>query len=206
MENNIKNHIIKTLKSTKRDTTKLIKYLEENGYFEAPSSSKYNCAYEGGLAEHSLNVMDAMFSLDIMLHDTYGMPKEDYDSIVLVSLLHDLCKVDFYKQKTLWRKDENGKWESYIGYERDVTVPMGQGAKSMYMSNRLVELTEKESQAIYYHRGAYDPSDYKEEMGKAFKENGLAFKLMLSELIATYILENEIISWEDVNEQLDTTN
>lgn len=42
------------------DIDGLLARLKANGFFEAPASSQYNCAYVGGLVEHSLNVYTVM--------------------------------------------------------------------------------------------------------------------------------------------------
>ena len=52
-----KEQIIKTLKSTNRaGMDKMIDWLEKNGFFTCPASTRFHGAYEGGLADHSWNV------------------------------------------------------------------------------------------------------------------------------------------------------
>lgn len=202
MNESVKNFIELKLKSTGRDVEKLLNYLE-NGcdFYTSPASTKYHGAYEGGLAEHSVNVLDCMLMLNESLNKTYGMPKDDENSIILVALLHDLCKVNTYKTKQLWRKDANGKWESYTGYVREPDLSMGHGGKSVYLANKYVDLTDKESQAIFWHMGAYDKSEYNNynEMSDAYTKNSLAYKLHTADMVATYVLENETIEWETEN-------
>lgn len=204
MNNNLRNFIVDKLKSVNRPgIDALIDFLDNSDYFTAPASTKYHGAYEGGLAEHSVNVLDCMLTLNDTLNKVYGMPKDDLDSIIIVALLHDLCKTDTYHTKELWRKDANGKWESYIGYVREPKLCMGHGPKSIYIANTYIGLSEKEAQAILYHMGAYDVSDYMthNELGEAFSKNSLAYKLHTADMMATYVLENENIVWEGVNPQ-----
>lgn len=70
---------------------RLIDFLNESDFFQAPCSTKHHLAKRGGLAEHSLNVYNLFkekvkrFQIDI--------PEE---SVIICGLGHDLCKVNFY--------------------------------------------------------------------------------------------------------------
>lgn len=198
---NVKLHdfIVEKLRETKRENIEeLIAYLDTTDFFIAPASTKFHGCYEGGLAEHSVNVYDAINNLDKHLYETYKMPREKEDSLIIVSLLHDLTKVNFYQQKDLWRKDANGKWESYPGYVQFCPLPMGHAAKSVFIAQKFIQLTDEEAQAIFWHMGAYDKSEYNNfnALGDAFSNNGLAYKLHTADMMATYVLENETILWE----------
>ena len=195
----VKEFIETKLRETRREGIEnLIEYLEKSDFFIAPASIKYHGCYEGGLAEHSVNVMDAIVKVDDMLNEKYGVPKESEDSLILVSLLHDICKVNTYFPKTLWRKNDEGKWESYEGYERNPIFEMGHASKSVFIIQNYIKLTPQEAQAIYWHMGPYDLSDYSNanEMGNAYTKNTLAFKLNMADMMSTYILENDTIKWE----------
>ena len=39
---------------------KLLAYLLESDFFEAPASARYHSSYEGGLAEHSIKVYECL--------------------------------------------------------------------------------------------------------------------------------------------------
>ena len=71
---------------------------DHSDFFTAPASTRFHGAYEGGLLEHSLNVYDCM--CDILarprMQDVYGI-HYSAESAAIVALLHDLCKVNFYK-------------------------------------------------------------------------------------------------------------
>lgn len=200
MNTKLREFIVNKLKSTEREgIDDLIQFLDETDFFYAPASTRYHGAYEGGLAEHCVNVLDTLCAYDEMLNKTYGMPCEDKNSMIIVALLHDVCKINTYKTKTLWRKDSQGKWESYIGYERNPDLAMGHGSKSVFLIQKYIKLTDEEAQAILWHMGPYDISDYmsQNEMGIAFSVNGLAYKLNAADMAATYVLENENIQWEN---------
>lgn len=77
----------------------LINWLVESDFFIAPASKKYHLAVPGGLAQHSLNVRQMVWNLFTMMN----LWDEDSDirelqgqSLDLVSLTHDICKVYMY--------------------------------------------------------------------------------------------------------------
>lgn len=197
---NVKEFIIERLRETKREGIEnLIKFLDENDFFTAPASTRYHGAYEGGLAEHSLNVYDAMIALDKMLNEVYGMPKCDKNSLTLVALLHDVTKINTYKVEQKWRKDANGKWEAYNAYVSKPDLDMGHAPKSIFYIQQFIKLTPEEAQAIFWHMGAYDTSEYTNYngMGNAYTNNSLAYKLHTADMMATYVIENETVEWEE---------
>lgn len=201
MENKLRDYFVEQLNNTGRDVKKLIEFLDTSDFFTSPASTKFHGAFAGGLAEHSVNVLDSLLALDEMLNTTYGLPKSKKESIIIVALLHDLCKINCYVEKELWRKDANGKWESYPGYVREPELVMGHAGKSVFLAQKYIELSDDEAQAIYWHMGAYDKSEYNSfnEMGKAFEVNSLAYKLHTADMMSTYVLENENIEWEETS-------
>ena len=119
-----KERFIELLRSTKREgIEKLIDFLEKTDFFTAPASTRFHSSYEGGLLQHSLNVYDCLAGLgtttgDVQEFQTAGMRLDSIpqESIIIVALLHDLCKVNFYATEMRWRKDANNKWEQYPVY------------------------------------------------------------------------------------------
>ena len=89
----MKEEIIQLLKSTNREgIDKVIEYMENSDYFTAPASTRFHGAYEGGLAEHSYKVYE------ILKHKVENCVKEikiPEESIIIVSLLHDICKTNY---------------------------------------------------------------------------------------------------------------
>ena len=85
-------------KITRDGADKLLDFLEhKSDFFTAPASTRYHGAYEGGLLRHSLNVYDCLVQyLDReRVKDTYKLRVSD-ETAAVVSLLHDVCKVNFY--------------------------------------------------------------------------------------------------------------
>lgn len=80
------------------------------------------------------------------------------ESVIIASLLHDVCKADVYKLGKKWRKDEQGRWEQYDAYEVDYSnFPMGHGEKSVMMLLMCgLRLEQDELLAIRWHMGAWN--------------------------------------------------
>lgn len=173
----------------------LLEWVEhETDFFTAPASTRYHGSYEGGLVEHSLNVYDRLVW---EMENTVGAGWQEIyspESIAIIALFHDLCKIDRYVITEKWRKDENGDWEAYEAYEYNKEkAEMGHGAQSVFYLQKFIQLTELEAQAIFWHMGAYDISPYATLVAcsETFKWNPLAFLTHRADMAATYVTENE---------------
>ena len=176
----------------KRDgADKLRQYLLNSNFFTTPASTKYHCAYEGGLVEHSINVYKRLLN---NVKNEYGSNYESVvsnESIAIVSLLHDLCKIDFYKQDVKNVK-ENGVWVQKPYYVKDEVLPYGHGEKSVYIVNGFIRLTRDEALAINWHMGGFDArvKGGDGSISEAYAKFPLAVLLHISDLEATYLDEN----------------
>ena len=163
---------------------------EHSDFFIAPASTRFHGAYEGGLVDHSLNVYDCL--VDILarprMKDVYGVRYSD-ESIAIAALLHDLCKVNFYKTSFRNAKDENGKWVSVPYYTIEDSLPYGHGEKSVYIASGYMRLTRDEAFAIRYHMGFSGPEDAN-QVGRALEMFPLAYALMAADMEASYFLED----------------
>jgi hypothetical protein len=190
-------YIIQLLNSIKRDgIDKLCNYLIKSDFFTAPTSSRYHGAYEGGLAEHCINVYNSLTYLydNLIETETLILPKISSDSIIIVSILHDMCKINTYHPGSRNVKDKiTGQWESVPTFDREPLLPMGHAGKSVFMSQQFIKLSVEEALAIYWHMGAYDLSNYNtmNEIGQAYREQLLALLLHQADMTAAYILENK---------------
>lgn len=179
---------------------KLLDYLENKcDFFTAPSSARFHGSHEGGLVEHSVNVYHCLkdYLSRARAKDIYGMEYSE-ETIAIVSLLHDLCKVNFYKTdkknvKT-GEKDERGRdiWKEVPYYTIDDKMPYGHGEKSVYIISGFLfgdgRLSREEAFAIRYHMG-FSNTDDKNSVGRAFEMYPLAFALSVADMEATYYLE-----------------
>lgn len=193
IENNYIEYI-NLLKSVKRDGIEdLIKWLDTSDLKTAPASTKYHCAYEGGLVQHSLNVYKKLVDL---LHLEYedNVPYSD-DTIILVSLLHDVSKVNYYEIQ-LRNVKENGTWvqkEVYQVKDSSTRFIYGSHAQnSVYMLNTFIKLSYQESLAILHHMGGIDYTDNSitaKGVTEAFKKSSLALLLHQADQQAAFLLE-----------------
>ena len=170
----------------------LLDYLEnKSDFFTAPASARYHSAYEGGLCEHSVNVYHCLvdYLARPRVQELYGLEYTD-ESIAIVALLHDLCKIGCYKPGTRNVKDANGKWQSVPTYTFDDPLPYGHGEKSVYIANGFIRLNREEAMAIRWHMGFSGPEDNR-MVGQALSKYPLAFALSTADMEASYFLENE---------------
>lgn len=171
---------------------KLLEYLmsPSSDFFTAPASTRYHGAYEGGLVEHSLNVYECLcdYLARERVQELYGIETSE-ETVAIVSLLHDICKMNFYKKSFRNVKDENGVWNKVPTYEIDDRLPYGHGEKSVYIVSGFMRLTREEAFAIRYHMG-FSGNEEARDVGKAFEMFPLAFALSTADMEASYFLEN----------------
>ena len=179
--------------NVKRDgADKLLEYLLSSDFFVAPASSRFHSAYEGGLVEHSLNVYDRLRSYLASDHfKSLGLSSYTEESIVIASLLHDLCKIGIYKKGFRNVKNDQGKWVQVETYEYDDQLPYGHGEKSVYIISGFMRLTREEAFAIRYHMGYSSEHDDVRNVSLSFEMFPLAFALSVADSEATYYVESE---------------
>ena len=173
---------------------KLLEYLEKSDFFTAPSSTRYHGSYEGGLVQHSVNVYHCLkdYLSRPRTRELYGMDYSD-ETIALVSLLHDVCKINFYTVEMRNKKNEDtGQWEKVPYYAINDTLPYGHGEKSVYILSGFFygdsRLTREEAFAIRYHMGFSGIED-KNTIGRALEMYPLALALNVADMEASYYLE-----------------
>ena len=170
---------------------KLLDYLLNSDFFTAPASARFHSSYEGGLVDHSVNVYDCLTSYlnSPRTVDIIGTQYSD-ESIAIVSLLHDLCKIDVYKKGFRNVKDEKGTWQRVDTFEYDDRLPYGHGEKSVYIISGYMRLTREEAFAIRYHMG-YSSTEDPRNVSAAFEMFPLAFALSTADSEATYFVETK---------------
>lgn len=190
---NAKERFIEIYKSAiKREgADKLLDYLLSSDFFTAPASARFHCSHEGGLCEHSLNVYDCLKSY-LGAERTRKMLGAEYseESIAIVALLHDLCKIGVYKKGFRNVKDEKGTWQKVDTFEYDDQLPYGHGEKSVYIASGYMRLTREEAFAIRYHMG-YSSTEDPRNISAAFEMFPLAFALSTADSEATYFVEGK---------------
>lgn len=170
----------------------LLDYLSnKSDFFTAPASARFHGSYAGGLCDHSVNVYHCLrdYLERERVKELYGLEYSD-ESVALVSLLHDVCKIGCYKQSTRNVKGPDGKWQSVPTYFYEDNLPYGHGEKSVYILSGFLRLTREEAMAIRWHMGFSGDED-KRLVGQALQQYPLAFALSLADMEATYFLEGE---------------
>lgn len=198
------------LNSVKRDgTDKLMRYIRNStDFYKAPASTKFHLACEGGLLQHSLNVYDCLIAKrespvwkDIL--------KDIADeSLIIIALLHDLCKTNFYiegskNQKTYdpekvaaaenWqvKHDAQGDfiWETVKTYQVDDQLPLGHGEKSVMLIQCYIRLTMQEVMAIRWHMGFSEAKENWNMLGSAMEKYPIVLAIHEADLEASKLLE-----------------
>lgn len=162
----------------------LMDWLENTDFYTAPASTRYHGAHEGGLVQHSLNVYVQLKKLA----DFYNC-KASHETIALVSLFHDLCKVGCYKTEMRWRKNANNQWEQYPVYTFNEDFAYGgHGSKSVFLLQTFMQLSFDEASAINCHMGQWDATTYSNPT-VVYERNLLAWLLHVADEAADFIME-----------------
>ena len=177
----------------RKGADKLLDYLLKSDFFTAPSSTRFHGAYEGGLVRHSLNVYHCLkdYLSRPRVKELYGMDYSE-ETIAIVALLHDVCKINFYSVDYRNRKNDDGVWEKVPYYTINDALPYGHGEKSVYIISGFFygddRLTREEAFAIRYHMGFSGIED-KNTIGRALEMYPLAFALNVADMEASYYIE-----------------
>lgn len=180
-------------KYIKRDgLEKLLESLAITDFYLAPASTRYHDSCEHGLVIHSLNVFNKLYEMKDELIEEYKLKTFEYDelleSIAIVSLFHDVCKIGFYAVDTRNTKDENGKWIQVPYYTVDNKYPFGHGEKSVFMLMSIgLRLTDEEAMAIRWHMGGFEPRENHRDIGLAYEMFPIAVYLQIADMKATYL-------------------
>ena len=185
-------------------------WLEQSCFFDDPASARHHLAEKGGLCLHSLNVykrLKWLCEMEALNNPNFQMPSEE--TIAIVGLLHDICKVGTYtqqpkNQKTYdpdkvaaapfkeRKKDSLGDfiWETVLQYQNNDTIPFGHGEKSVYIIQSFMRLTREEAFAIRFHMGSWNEGE-KQNAGAAFEMFELALLAHMADELATFVDEKE---------------
>lgn len=155
--------VIQSLTKTGRDNiSSLIEFMEEIGFFTAPCSGGNHLSQEGGLAEHSCNVMFTAEKLSVALYGGKNITDELRNSIVIATLLHDLGKCgDYGKQMYVANILKSGKQSDAKPFKRNPDLSaVPHAVRSVKLATLFIDLSEDEEWAILTHDGLYDFMKY----------------------------------------------
>lgn len=153
-------------------------------FFTAPASTRYHGAYEGGLCEHSLDVWD--YAQKFASACDCEIPEE---SLLIASLFHDLCKVNFYGIEYRNQKVD-GEWQKVPVYTVNEKFAYGgHGSKSVFLTERFMRLEVSEAVAINCHMGYSEGGDSIRDVSKAYENCPLAWIIHVADEAATFLLK-----------------
>ena len=183
----MKEKFLNLLRSVQREGIEdLIKFIESTDFFKAPASTRFHGNFEGGLLQHSIKVYEI---LKEKLNNTPVPMNISEDTIKIVALLHDICKVNYYKVDYRNAKNDLGVWEKVPYYTVEDTIPYGHGEKSVMMITEYMKLTVEEKYAIRWHMGLSEPKELYGTLSAAFSKYPLALMLFEADLEATYLFD-----------------
>ena len=178
----MKEKYLELLKTVKREGIEnLINFLESTDFFTAPASTRFHGSFEGGLAEHSYKVYEILSQKVKDLNLDYSE-----ETIIVIALLHDICKANFYKIDYRNAKNEQGQWEKVPYYTIEDTIPYGHGEKSVMMITEYMKLTPEEKYSIRWHMGFTEPKELYSTIGLAYTKYKIALLTFEADLEATY--------------------
>ena len=176
----MKEQFLELLKKVKREgINELIEFIEKTDFYKAPASTRFHGSYEGGLVE----ILKHKVETNI---EKVDIPEE---SIIIIGLLHDLCKANFYKVDYRNAKNALGVWEKVPYYTVDDTIPYGHGEKSVMMITEYMKLTPEEKYSIRWHMGYTEPKENYNAIGATYKKYPIALLTHEADLEATYFYD-----------------
>ena len=173
---------------TRQGSDELRQYLEASTFANDPSSSRFHGNYAGGLIEHSVNVCHRLRQL----REAFGLSDVSDETIAIVSLLHDLCKIGKYQVELRNVKTEAG-WVQKPFYKFVDTLPFGyHGPASVFIIQRFMKLTDEEIAAIACHMGAYDRPTTDSSLSEVYRKYPLAYALHVADCLASFYDEKTV--------------
>ena len=196
----LKAEFISLLKSTGREgVDELIEMLDEGKlhFFNAPASVNHHLNSDGGLLLHSLNTCKAGLKLREMVIEIKPELEGQLnrDSIIIATLLHDICKADIYSPTVKKQRGTDGIWRDVNTYEVSYSnFPMGHGEKSAILALMSgLEIYDDELLAIRWHMTAWDlpmqSLELKRCLNTARDEHPLCSLVQLADGIAANLIE-----------------
>ena len=181
---NNKIKFIELLSKLNIDLVNLIKYLDENDYFNKPASAQYVGAYPGGLCEYALKFAHELG----ILCNAYFPGRYSEEDVIKVALFKDIYKAEMYEHYVKNVKDdETGQWTTMPAYrtkEGSNRTVFGDLGFSSYMQVKdLIPLTTEQIESIVYSR----ISDFAPDIHDIFRAYPLVALTRMAEMAAMYI-------------------
>lgn len=132
---------------------KCLNWLRGTDFYSAPASTQYHESFPGGLALHTLRVVQQIQSLI----SVSAFSSVNYAEAILCAIAHDWCKIGKYEMYLRNVKNEaTGQWEKQPSYRyKDQEIPLGHGETSLYILQRFAPVSIEMACAIRWHMGAW---------------------------------------------------
>lgn len=181
----------------------LVEFLDNGDFFTAPASTMYHNNYEGGLCEHSLNVYRNL----VNLYELYkpNLPYTyDPSTLIVMGLLHDISKTNFYESYIMNKKiysekgsksDNQGKfdWFAEQAYKtKDAHSRFLAGTheeNSMILVAKYIPLMEEEMVALLNHHGGIGNNNANYDLSAISNRYPLLPLLHAADYLSTFINE-----------------
>lgn len=162
----------------------LFEHMYVNGFFSAPCSSSHHLAEEGGLAQHSINVMQIAQNLNVAL----GKPCQE-DSVIICALLHDLGKMgQFGKPFYVENRLKSGKLSEAKPYSGNSELIYEEHEiRSVIIASQYIYLSEEEQNAILHHNALWGKLD--SAFSSSFDKHPLSLIIHYADLWCSRIIE-----------------
>ena len=164
----------------------LVKYLENDTDMKtAPASTRYHGNYDGGLCEHCLNVYDNLVAITRALNEDF-----DASTLIIVALLHDLAKINFYEKYEKNVKVGN-EWVKQSAFKvidkKNRFIYASHEQTSLFIASMYIDLSIEEQVSILSHHGGVgDKSLHIDTVSEMFSEYRLPKYLHTADLIDAY--------------------
>ena len=197
--------LIKTINIPGAKIDELLQDLDNSDFYFAPASTQYHNSFEGGLCLHSLNVYRHLSAL-VGLYANI-IPHYDQNTILIVSLLHDLSKINFYEEYTVnkkryyeggSKKDNLGAfdWYSETSYKvkdaKDRFLAGSHEFNSLLLIQKYIPLNVEETIAINHHHFGMSDKNPIGDLNAVANRFPLLTLLHLADMASTYLSEREI--------------
>lgn len=167
------NYFRDSMMSTGREGMEdLLAFMEDLGFMTAPASGGNHLCKDGGLLEHTVNVMLLAEKIGVAMLGGAAYNKI-HNSVIIAAGLHDLGKCGRfgspYYVENMIQDGRPTKKEPEQKYKRSESKPfkispdlchIDHPLRSVELAARYIDLTEEEEHAIFYHDGAYGSLAY----------------------------------------------
>ena len=170
------------LETGKPGIEKVIAFLKQTDFYQAPATMVISGNYPGGLLDHTLNTAITAMALYDFVKETSPETNLNEISVETVALLHNIALVGCYVPTVKNRKNASGEWESYTGYTIQASFPAGgAGEKSVIMLCKIGlanALTAEELLAIRWQNGQREVGAREDALRGSFETSIETFPLI----------------------------